>query len=78
MAADSQELTQQEDSIYQAQRLDSDVMINELYERGVTIRDIFGKFYEREAAADARTMLIEDAELSGVIVEQAINKERPF
>lgn len=51
-------------------RFDNQMLITELYSRGVSIKDIFGRYYEFEAAGDGRTMDIEDAELAGVIVNQ--------
>ena len=41
-------------------------LIEELYLRGVTIKEIFGRYYEFEAASDGRTMDVEDAELAGM------------
>ena len=38
----------------QAKRLSSEVMVEELFNRGVTIETIFGNFYALEAMADAR------------------------
>lgn len=38
----------------QAKRLTTEVMVEELFHRGVTIEDIFGQFYAMEAMADAR------------------------
>lgn len=37
-----------------AKRLRSDVLISELYRRGVSIEDIFGQFYALEEMASAR------------------------
>lgn len=49
---------------------DTQMLVTELYARGVSIKDIFGRYYEFEAAGDARTMDVEDAELAGVIQNQ--------
>lgn len=35
-------------------RLSTDKLMNELWERGVTIQEVFGRFYELEAIVDAR------------------------
>lgn len=39
---------------YEASKLSTDVMLQELYSRGISIADIFGVYYELEAIADAR------------------------
>lgn len=36
-------------------RLSTDTLMNELFERGVSIQTIFGRFYELEAIGDARS-----------------------
>lgn len=41
-------------------------LIKELYDRGVTIRDIFGRYYEFEEAGNGRTMTVEDVLLAGL------------
>lgn len=45
-------------------RLSNDTLIHELWERGVSIKTIFAKYYEREAAEDGRRMTVEDAALA--------------
>ena len=54
------------DEEYQATRIDTDILVNELWERGITIRDIFGKYYEREEAGHAHSLTVEDARLAGM------------
>jgi len=52
---------------WELSKLDSAYLIEELYLRGVSVRDIYGRYYEFEVASNARTMTKEDAELAGVI-----------
>lgn len=60
-------------------KVETDIIVNELFERRVSIKDIFGKYYEREVAADGRSMTLEDAELAGVADTVVIITERqPF
>lgn len=58
--------------------IDSQLMIMELYQRGVTIRDIFGAYYEIEAANDGRSLTVEDAELSGYNQSSNFKPEEGF
>lgn len=44
--------------------IDSQLLMMELYNRGVTIRDIFGAYYEMEETNNNRSMTVEDAELA--------------
>jgi len=50
-------------------RAETSLLIAELYQRGVKIEDIFGRYYEFEAASDGRSMDIEDAVLAGLYKE---------
>lgn len=43
---------------------DTRVIMQALYDRGVTIKEIFGAFYELEEAGNGRTMDVEDAQLA--------------
>ena len=61
---------------YSARTLPSDVMVNELYGRGVTIRQIFARYYELDAQADACSLTVEDAELA--VEPHKPQEERPF
>lgn len=45
--------------------VDSSVLIATLYIRGVTIRDIFGRYYEFDEQSSQATLTVEDAELAG-------------
>lgn len=47
-------------------------LITELYGRGVSIKDIFGRYLEFEVAGDARTMDVEDAQLAIGIGDRSI------
>lgn len=40
-------------------------LVRALYDRGTTIKQIFGLYYEFEEAGNARTMDVEDAQLAG-------------
>lgn len=46
---------------------DSSELIATLYNRGVSIKTIFGQYYEMEEADNARTMDVEDAVLAGAV-----------
>lgn len=41
-------------------------VIKTLYERGVSLQDIFAVYYELEEAANGRTITVEDADKMGV------------
>lgn len=40
-------------------------LIDELFNRGVSYRDIWGGYYEREVAGESRLLTVEDARLAG-------------
>lgn len=52
---------------FELSKADTRLMAKELYERGVSIRDIFGIYYELEEAGNGRSMTVEDAELAGLL-----------
>lgn len=49
---------------WQLSKYGSENLIQELYRRGVSVKDIFGRYYEMEEAGNARTMDVEDAQLT--------------
>lgn len=55
--------------------VDTAYLINELYMRGVTIQDIFGRYYELEIAGDGRSMYVEDANYAGLTTPLNIKDE---
>lgn len=55
---------------WELSRFENQDLITELYTRGVSIKTIFGRYYEFEEAGNGRTMAVEDAELAGVIAKQ--------
>lgn len=57
--------------------IDSAYLIEELYLRGVSIKDVFGRYYEFELSADARTMDVDDANYAGLTKPGKIEEE-PF
>lgn len=60
---------------YQAKELSSEVMMQELYNRGITISDLFGFYYTLEANGDGR-LTIGDAQLA--FGTPIIKDETPF
>lgn len=79
---DSREAEQrQHERTMQARRLDTLTLVRELHRRGVTIREVYGRYYEIEAVGEAQSerlfgndeeglhgsgLTVEDAELAGV------------
>lgn len=47
-------------------KADNLTLIRELYERGVSIKDIFGRYFEFDAASDAQSLDVEDVRLAGL------------
>lgn len=58
------------------EHVDSRLLIAELYARGVSIKDIFGLYYELEEMGNGRTMTVEDAAIAGNISQ--FNPEEGF
>ena len=64
---------------WELSKIDDLDLIHELHRRGVTITDIYGRYYEIEAASDGRTMTPEEAVLAGVdILKTNINVNDGF
>ena len=51
----------------EASKLSTEVLITELWERRVTIKDIFGQFYALEEMANQPFLTVEDVELAGLV-----------
>ena len=49
---------------YYITKVDTPILVKELWERGVSVKDVFGYYYQWEAAEDGRKMTVEDAELA--------------
>lgn len=47
------------------EHVDTTLLVQELYARGVPISRVFGLYYEIEEASNGRTMTVEDAILAG-------------
>ena len=59
-----------------AMKLSTDILIDELYSRGVSIKQIFARYYELDAHADAHSLTVEDVELA--VEPYKSKEERPF
>lgn len=47
------------------EKVGSELLIKELYDRGVSVKDIFGRYYEFDEINSAQTLDVEDARLAG-------------
>ena len=59
-------MTQDADNKWELSKLDTAYIIEELYLRGVSISDIFGRYLEFEIAGNGRTMTVDDANHAGM------------
>lgn len=68
-------------SVEYSRHIPTDVLMNELWRRGVSIKKIFGRYYELDAMASAMggetTLTVGDVDLAGLLPTKPIERQ-PF